>query len=88
MNSLPPNPPPNKDTWTASDDLPGFCLALAVIALLLMLIGCPATDERPPFPCDVSCTPRKCQPWCGTPPAFPVREAPTPTSPAIIVYGF
>ncbi len=38
-------------------------------------------NERPPFPCDVNCAPVKCRPWCGTPPAFPVREsAPTPAA--------
>lgn len=78
MTLLPPNPPPSRDTW--SDDLPGAILALVLICLIAMCASaCPAPDERPPFPCDVSCAPAKCRPWCGTPPAFPVREpAPTP----------
>jgi hypothetical protein len=80
MTSLPPNPPPNRDTWS-DDGYLGFLIALVIIALMLVFSGCPAPEERPPFPCDINCAPAKCRPWCGTPPAFPVRE-PAPTPPA------
>lgn len=80
MTSSPQNRPPKPAIWT-DDGYLGFLIALVIIALLLFASACPAPDERPPFPCDVSCAPAKCRPWCGTPPAFPVRE-PAPTPPA------
>lgn len=71
MNSSRQNPPRGSDTWSGN---PLVWLAILTLAACLIEVCRPAEDERPPFPCDVSCWPAKCQPWCGTPPGVPVRQ--------------
>ena len=68
-----PNKTPIPDIWRAAGPGVGSWLLIA-LALLLLASSCRDEGERPMWPCDFSCWPAKCQPWCGTPPGVPVRE--------------
>ena len=82
---MPPERTPTPDGQRAGTHEGGslrwWALVILVVSGVLMLRDCLASNgERPMWPCDFSCWPSKCQPWCGTPPAVPVREpAPTPS---------
>ncbi len=71
MNSSRPNPPRGNDTWSGNVL---FWLLVATLLAILIEVFRPADGARPMWPCDFSCWPAKCQPWCGTPPGVPVRE--------------
>ncbi len=77
-----PTPDGQRAGTREGGDLRWWALAILVVAGVLMLRDCLASGgARPMWPCDFSCWPAKCQPWCGTPPGVPVREeAPTPAS--------